>query len=132
MDEVEEEVVLHPVVVVEDFGSVDGVVEVEEALQLMADALHVVLNLLGGEQFALGGLEGGVANHAGGAAHDGQGLVARHLEVLQEHDGDEVTDMQRVGRGVDTHVGRGDLFVKLFLGAGHHVVDHATPFQFFY
>ena len=50
--------------------------------------------------------------------------MARHLEVFEEHDGDEVADMQRVGGGVDTHVGRsilnetmsvsGQLLVKLF------------------
>ncbi len=131
-DEVEEEVVFHPVVVVANLGAVDGIVEVEEALELMADALHVVLDFLHGEEFALGGLEGGVTYHAGGAAHDGQGLVARHLEVFEKHDGDKVADMQRVGGGVDTHVGRSHFFVELFFGAGHDVVNHAAPFEFFY
>ena len=131
-DEVEEEVVLHPVVVVAYLGAVDGVVEVEEALKLVLDALHVVLYLLDSEELALLRLEGGVANHAGGAAHDGQGLVARHLQVLEKHDADEVTYVERVGGGVDADVGGGDFFAELFLGAGHDVVNHAAPFEFFY
>ena len=131
-DEIEEEVVLHPVVVVEYLGTVDGVVEVEEARKLPLDAVDVVLYLVGGEQFALGGLEGGVANHAGGAADDGQRLVAGHLEVLEQHDGDEVADMEAVGGGVDADVGGGYFFVELLLGAGHDVVNHTAPFKFFY
>ena len=126
-DEVEEEVILHPVVVVEDFGTVDGVVEIEEALQLMPDALDVMLYFFDREEFALLGLERGVANHAGSTADNGERLVACHLEMLEEHDGDEVSDMQRVGGGVDAHIGRSHFFVELFFGAGHNVVNHAAP-----
>ncbi len=90
-----------------------------------------MLNLLDGEEFAFLGFEGGIANHAGGATHDGQRLVACQLEVLEKHDGDEVTDVEGVGCGVDTDIGGGDLFIELFFGAGHDVVDHAAPFEFF-
>ncbi len=129
-DEIEEEVVFHPVIVVAYLGSVDGVVKIEEAFELMLDTLHVVLNFLDGEEFAFLGLEGGVADHARGAADDSEGLVTRHLEVFEEHDGDEVTDMQGVGRGVDADVGRCHFFIELLFGAGHDVVDHAAPFEF--
>ena len=39
--------------------------------------------------------------------------------------------MQRVGRRVDAHIRGSHLLVELFLRAGHHVVNHASPFQFF-
>ena len=70
-DEIEEEVVFHPVVVVAYFGPVDGVVKVEEAFELMLDALYVVLDFLDGKEFAFLGLEGGVSDHARGTADDG-------------------------------------------------------------
>ena len=53
------------------------------------------------------------------------------LQVLQHHHAHEVTDMQRVGRRVDAHIRGSHLLVELFLRAGHHVVNHASPFQFF-
>jgi hypothetical protein len=40
--------------------------------------------------------------------------------------------VQRVGCGVDTYVGRYHALVKEFFGARHHLVDHPTPFEFFY
>ena len=131
-DEVKEKVVLHPVVVVANLGTVDRVVEVEEATELLADALHIMLNFLNGEEFSFLGFEGGVANHAGGATHNGQGLVACQLEVFQQHDGDEVSDMERVGRRVNTYVSRSDFLFELLFGARHDVMNHTAPFEFFY
>jgi hypothetical protein len=89
-----------------------------------------VLDFLDGEEFAFLSLEGGVADHACGTAHDGQGLVTCHLEVFQQHDGDEVSDMEGVGGGIDTHVSRGHFFIELLFGARHDIVDHAAPFEF--
>ena len=131
-DKIEEEIVLHPVVIVAYLGTVDGVVEVEELGQLLADAVDVVLHLVDGEELALGSLEGGVAYHAGGTTHDGQGLVACHLKVLEEHDTDQMAYVERIGSGVDTDVGRGDFFVELFFGPGHDVVYHTAPLEFLY
>jgi hypothetical protein len=129
-DEVEEEVVFHPVVVVDYFGTVGGVVEVEELGELLADALHVVVDLFGSEEFAFLGLERGVADHAGGTAHQCERFVSSDLEVFEEHDADKMANVERVGGGVDADIGGGDFFGKLFFGAGHDVVNHATPLEF--
>ena len=58
--------------------------------------------------------------------------MACTLQVLQHHDAHEVADMERVGSRVDTHVCRCHFFVELFFCAGHHIVDHPAPFEFFY
>ena len=56
--------------------------------------------------------------------------VAAHLEMFENHHSHQMSDMQRVGRGVDAQIGRRHLFFELFLCAGHDRVDHAAPFQF--
>ena len=50
--------------------------------------------------------------------------------MFQQHDGDEVTNVKGVGRGVDAHVGRSHFFIELLFGARHDVMDHAAPFEF--
>ena len=80
--EIEEKVILHPVVVVEDFSAVHGVVEIEETLELLFDAGNVMFDFISGQQFAFGSLEGGVADHACGAAHNSEGFVSCHLQML--------------------------------------------------
>ena len=131
-DKVEKEIVFHPVVVVAYLGAVDGVVKIEELAQLLADTADVVLHFLDSKEFALGSLERGVANHACGTAHNGQGLMPGHLQVLEKHDAHQVSNMERVGGGVDADIGSGYFFVELFFCAGHDVVNHATPFEFLY
>ena len=131
--EVEEGEVLHPVVVVDELGGIGRIaVEVEEARQLLADAGHVVAQRGLVQQVALLALAAGVANHAGGAAQQGDGLVAAALQMAQHHDATEVADMETVGSGVDAHVGRHLFFLKEFFGARHHLVDHAAPCEFLY
>ena len=131
--EVDEGVVLHPVVVVHQLGLVGSVaLEIQEAGELGLDALHVVGQ--GGfvQQVALGALHGRVADHAGGAAHQGERLVAAGLEVLQDHDAHQVADMQAVARGVDAHIGRHRTLFQFFFRARGDVVDHPAPFELFY
>ncbi len=91
-----------------------------------------MLNLFDSEEFALGSFERGVANHARGTTHKGDGLMACHLEVLEEHNADQVANVEGVGCWVDTDVCRGHLFIELFFCAGHDVVDHASPLEFLY
>ncbi len=64
-----------PVRVVDDRGRVAPGREVEEALELLADARDVSLELLVGEQITLGALAGRVADHAGSAADEHDRLV---------------------------------------------------------
>ena len=126
--EVEEGEVLHPVVVVDQFGRIGGVgAKVEEAGELRLDAADVMAQGVLSEQVALGALARGVANHACGAADEGQRLMPSALEVAEHHDRAKVTDVKRVGGGVDADVGRHLLLVQEFFGAGHHLVEHTAP-----
>ena len=103
--EVEESPVLHPVVVVDQNGGVGSVaLEVDELGELGLDALLVVAQGRLVEKVALLGLHRGVADHAGGSADEGDGTMAGVLEVLEHHDADQMTDVQRISRGVDAHV----------------------------
>ena len=58
--------------------------------------------------------------------------MSRTLEVFQDHHANEVADMQTVGCRVNTQIRRRHFFLQLFISAGHHLVDHAAPCQFFY
>ena len=131
--EVEEADVLHPVVVVHEFGSVGSIaLEIEEAAKLFFDSLLVMTQCGFVEKVALGRFAGGVADHTGGAAHEGDGFMTATLEMTQHHHSAEMADMEAVGGGVDTEVSGSHLFLKLLVGAGHHGVDHATPGEFVY
>ena len=131
-DKVEEGELAHPVVVVDEDGGVGGgAVEVEELAELLADALLVVTEGVGVEEVAFLRFAGGVADHAGGAAEQHDGAVAALLQVLEHHHTHEVPDMEGVGGRVNADVGRSHFFLELFLSAGHHVVNHPAPFQFF-
>ena len=57
--------------------------------------------------------------------------MAAALQVAQHHDAAQVADVQGVGCGVGAEVGGYHLFLEEFLGAGHHLCQHPTPFQFF-
>ena len=93
--EVEELIVLHPVVVVDELGLVGLIaVEVEEARYLLLDGFLVVVEGVAVEQVALEALARGVANHARGAADEQEGLVAAALQVTQHHDAAKVADME--------------------------------------
>ncbi len=58
--------------------------------------------------------------------------MSRTLEMLEHHHSHEMTYMQRVSRRVNAKVSRGHLLLELLVGAGHHLVDHASPSKFFY
>ena len=131
-DEVEEREVFHPVVVVDHERGVGGVgVEVEEFGELGLDGFLVVAKRFFVEEVAFLAFHRGVADHAGCASDEGDGAMARALEVLEHHHAYEVADMEGVGRRVDAEVGRGHFFFELFFCAGHHLVNHATPGEFF-
>ena len=128
---VEECEVAHPVVIVDQFGPVGCcTVEIKKVAQLGLDAGFVVSEHLFGQQVALGAFARRVANHACGAADEGERLVAGTLEVAQNHDGAEVSDVERVGRRVKAHVSRDLLAGKQFFRARHELVYHAAPSEF--
>ena len=126
--EVEEGVVLHPVVVIDEFGSVGCVaLEVEEACQLCLDAGHVVAECFLVEQVALSAFARGVANHTSGTADECQWFVAGALEMAEHHYTTEVAYVKGICGGVNAHVGCSHAFGKEFFGARHHLVEHTAP-----
>ena len=78
---------------------------------------------------------GGVPDHGGAAANQGDGFVARHLQTLHQAQRHKVTHMQGVGGGVKADVERGLAVIHhlpdfLFIGnlgdqaPGHQLVIH--------
>ena len=87
-----ETVVLHPVVVVDQFRPVRSIgVKIEEAGKLPPDALHIVRKGLFIEKVPLLRLHRRVPNHSGSTANEGERLVAAILEMLEYHHTYEVT-----------------------------------------
>ncbi len=81
-DESEERIVLHPVVVVHEFGGVGRIaVEVEELGQLLTDAVLIVSQRLLVQEYTLGRLHRGVAYHPCGSSYESDGAMAGALEV---------------------------------------------------
>ena len=79
---------------------------------------------------ALLGFSGRVSDHSGSSAHEGNRLVSAFLEMLEYHNADHVSDVERVSRGVNAYVCRCRAFHKFLLGARHDVLDHASPSEF--
>ena len=84
------------------------------------------------KQFALLTFHGRVANHACRTADKSNRLVTGTLEVFKHHDTDKMPYMQAVGSRVYAQICCCHLFFELFLGAGHHLVNHAAPGEFIY
>ena len=131
--EIKEGVVLHPVVVIDQLGSVGFIgIEIQEVLQLLADTLHVMAEGLLGQEVTLGRLAGRVTDHTRCAAQESDGFMAAGLQVTQHHDAAQVADMETIRRGVDTHVGGRHFFHQLFFRTGHDILEHASPTELFY
>jgi hypothetical protein len=73
--ELQETDVLEPVVVVDQFGRVGTAAEVEKLFELLADAGLIAEQYVFGKELSFGRLARRVADHAGGAAHQGHGFV---------------------------------------------------------
>src|SRR6185503_3481565 len=81
--EIHEALLRQPLGVVQHDGARLGRVEVEQAGHLVALALQVLADLLLREQRPLAALSARIADQAGAAAHQHDGLVAGQLEVPQ-------------------------------------------------
>ena len=104
--EVEELIVLHPVVVVDQLRFVRLVaVEVEELADLLLDRLLVVVERVAVEEVALQALARRVANHTRGTTYEEEGLVAAALQVTEHHDAAQMADMKRVGCRIRAEIG---------------------------
>lgn len=138
-EEVEEADGAEPVGVVDEASGVGGGVEVEEACELGSDGGDVGGDLVFGEELAFLGFAAGVADAAGGAAGDGDGVVAGELEAAEGDEGDETAGVETIGGGVEAAV-EGDWVVEETLGepagavtgfgAAGVVVDEAAPLKF--
>ena len=131
--EVEELIVLHPVVVVDQLGLVGlRTVEVEELADLLLDGLLVVIERVLVEEVALLALARRIADHTRGTADEQIRLMSAALQVTQHHDAAKVSDMQRVGSRVGTQICRNEMSIEILFSARHDLGEHAAPFQFFY
>ena len=63
-------------------------------------------DLFGRLQIAFSGLTGRVADHAGGAAGEGDGVVAGELKAAEGKERHQVTDVQRIGGRVEAAIKR--------------------------
>ena len=131
--EIEECVILHPVIVVDQDGRIRGVaVEIEKTRELLLYCLLVVAQSFHIEEFTLLAFHRWVADHAGSTTHEGDWFMTGTLEMLQHHHTHKVADMEGVGSRVDTEIGCRHPLFKLFICARHHLVNHAAPGKFFY
>ena len=74
----------------------------------------------------LGALAARIADHAGSAAHQGDGGMAVPLQPGQPHRGDQAAHVQRIGGGIEADVG-GDRALAQPLGeAGGGVLNEAA------
>src|SRR5439155_60092 len=104
-------------------------VEVEEPRHLVALALQVLADLLLREQRSLAALAARIADQAGAAAHQHDGLVAGELEVPQQHDRHEIAELQ-AGRGrIEPAVHRAALRAEVRRDFLRGVVDEPAPLE---
>ena len=102
----------------------------ENAADLHLDALHEFGDGFQRVERALVGLAAGIADQAGAAADDGDGLVPVLLHAAQGHERQQVADVQAVCRGVKAAI-EGLLGLEGFL-EGFEVaalLQQAAPFQ---
>ena len=109
-----------------------GAVEIQELGELRADGFDVGLDLVLGEQRALGRFAARVADAAGGAARDGNGMMPVVLEAAQREQRHQMPDVQRIRRGIKAAVERDGRRRKAFRQLGHigAIGEEAAPLQF--
>ena len=132
-DEVDERIVLHPVVVVDKLGAVWRIgVKIQETAELCLQTLDIVTEGILVQKIALGRFHRRVANHPRSPADKGERFMSTSLEMLEYHYTYKVTNMKGVGRRVNAYIGSLRAFHKFFFGSGHNILDHAPPSEFFY
>ena len=129
--EIQETIVLCPIVIVQKFRFVGSVaVKVEEMRQLLLYTRNIVCKRFLIKQVALLAFTRRVANHACCSANNRQRFVSRPLQMSQHHYSAKMTYVKTVGCGVYAHVCRYHSLVKQFVGARHHLMEHTAPFDF--
>ena len=127
-EEVEVAKFFHPVEIIDQNRAVFLIVKVDEARHLLLDAVDVVLNRFRRQKFAFVAFAARVADHSGRAADENDRTVPGFLEAAKVHNRDQVPDVQRVRRRVETAVNGSRLFeekrAELFVG---DLVQQAAP-----
>lgn len=102
--------------------------EIDETAHLLLEAVAVVLDDLWGHHGAHIGTAGGISDHTGAAADQGDGTVARHLQALHQAQGHEMSHMQAVRRGIESDIEYGLTFVDHFFNLFfiRHLGDQAA------
>ena len=94
-----------PIAVVYHDGAVFGLaVKVDKTAHLLFEGSDVVQNGLLSHHFTHIGTAGGVANHAGAAAKQGDGTVSGLLHVRHNHNLNKMANVQAVGGWVKANV----------------------------
>jgi len=104
--EVHQALLYQPVGVVEHERARVLRVEVQQPSHLVALAVHVVPDLVLGEERPLGLLTAGVTDHARATAHQYDRLVAVELKVPQQNERHQISDLQARCGGVEAGVHR--------------------------
>ena len=93
--------------------------KIYESAHLLLEAVDIMLNGFRSQHLSHIGLAGGVADHSGAAAQQGDGLVACHLEALHQAQSHEVTYMQgirgRIEADIEGRLALVDHLLDLFL-----------------
>ena len=100
---------VQPLRIVEHDGVGRPVPEGQEAGEHALDAGDILRDQIGGEQLARFILKARVADLAGAAAHQDDGLVSRALQLAQHHDRHQMPDMQRRRGRIETDIARHNL-----------------------
>src|SRR5437762_7464678 len=88
---------VRPVGIIEQARWVGRAFKIEPSLQLLLFAGDVRRQYLPGEQLALGALAAGIANRAGRAARQRDGMMAEKLEAPQGQQRHQVADVKTLG-----------------------------------
>jgi len=106
-------------------------VKVEEMCQLLFDGVGVGVDGFQRQEGAFAFLAGGVANHGGAAACQGDGMVSKTLQPGKRNQWHNVPHVQAVGGYIKAVIDGHLLAGEQVLHAFHPVKNHAAPLQFF-
>ena len=120
-----------PIRVVHHSRGVGYVGEVEKSLELAALPSDVFVHVRLAQQRALGALAARIADQAGAAPNEDDRGAPRTLEVCEEHDEDEIADLEAWCGGVESPVPGNRAPCQALGQTGRHVMDQAAPRQLF-
>lgn len=122
-----------PRIIVDQASGVAGTLEVEEAAELTLDAVDVVGELLAREQIALGGFARRIADHAGRATCQRDGVVTGELKPAEHELAHEMADVQAFPSRVEAAIQRDRALGEALIQRREvgTVGDEAAPLEIF-